>query len=134
MKRCQKLKAYAQFIDIIRHYLRENEHWTNEQAISKAIDDCIQNNILRDILQKERLRVMASILSEFDEVGYKEMIRQEAYEDAYEEVYEEISVKSLIEFTQDTGYSKQEVFAIIKQRFHLSDDAINQYMQKFWKN
>ena len=138
MERCWKLKEYAQFIDIIRHYLRENKQWSNEQAISKAIDDCIQNNILRDILQKERLRVMASILSEFDEVGYKEMIKEEAYEDAYEEVYEEvceeISVKSLIEFTQDTGYSKQEVFAIIKQRFHLSDDVINQYMQKFWKD
>ncbi len=138
MERCQKMKEYAQFIDIIRHYLKENKQWSNERAISKAIDDCIQNNILRDILQKERLRVMASILSEFDEVGYKEMIKEEAYEDAYEEVYEEvceeISVKSLIEFTQDTGYSKQEVFAIIKQRFHLSDDVINQYMQKFWKD
>ena len=126
MERCRKLKEYAQFIDIIRHYLRENKQWSNEQAISKAIDDCIQNNILRDILQKERLRVMASILSEFDEVGYKEMIKEEAYEEA--------SVKSLIGFTQDTGYSKQEVFAIIKQRFHLSDDVINQYMQKFWKD
>ena len=126
MERCRKLKEYAQFIDIIRHYLKENKQWSNEQAISKAIDDCIKNNILRDILQKERLRVMASILSEFDEVGYKEMIKEEAYEEA--------SVKSLIGFTQDTGYSKQEVFAIIKQRFHLSDDVINQYMQKFWKD
>ena len=130
MERCQKLKEYAQFIDIIRHYLKENEHWSNEQAISKAIDDCIKNNILRDILQKERLRVMASILSEFDEVGYKEMIRDEAYEDGVEYG----GVKTLIEFTQDTDYSKQEVFAIIKQRFHLSDDVINQYMQKFWKD
>ena len=141
MERCQKLKEYAQFIDIIRHYLRENEHWTNEQAISKAIDDCIQNNILRDILQKERLRVMASILSEFDEVGYKEMIRQEAYEDAYEEAYKEAyeegveyGVKTLIEFVQDIGYSKEDTTTLAKQRFHLSDDAVNQYMQKFWKN
>ena len=133
MERCRKLKEYAQFIDIIRHYLRENKQWSNEQAISKAIDDCIKNNILRDILQKERLRVMASILSEFDEVGYKEMIRQEAYEDAYEEVYEEISVKSLIEFVQDIGYSKEDATTLAKQRFHLSDDVINQYMQKFWK-
>ena len=133
MERCQKLKEYAQFIDIIRHYLRENEHLTNEQAISKAIDDCIQNNILRDILQKERLRVMASILSEFDEVGYKEMIRQEAYEDAYEEGVE-YGVKTLIEFVQDIGYSKEDATTLAKQRFHLSDDAINQYMQKFWKN
>ena len=73
---------------------------------------------------------MASILSEFDEVGYKEMIRDEAYEDGVEYG----GVKTLIEFTQDTDYSKQEVFAIIKQRFHLSDDVINQYMQKFWKD
>lgn len=137
MERCQKLKEYAQFIDIIRHYLRENKQWSNEQAISKAIDDCIKNNILRDILQKERLRVMASILSEFDEVGYKEMIRQEAYEDAYEDAYEEgveYGVKTLIEFVQDIGYSKEDATTLVKQRFHLSDDAINQYMQKFWKN
>ena len=142
MERCQKLKEYAQFIDIIRHYLKENEHWSNEQAISKAIDDCIKNNILRDILQKERLRVMASILSEFDEVGYKEMIRQEAYEDAYEEAYEEGveygvkygGVKTLIEFVQDIGYSKEDATTLAKQRFHLSDDVINQYMQKFWKD
>ena len=137
MERCQKLKEYAQFIDIIRHYLKENEHWSNEQAISKAIDDCIKNNIPRDILQKERLRVMASILSEFDEVGYKEMIRQEAYEDAYEDAYEEgveYGVKTLIEFVQDIGYSKEDATTLVKQRFHLSDDAINQYMQKFWKN
>ena len=142
MERCQKLKEYAQFIDIIRHYLKENEHWSNEQAISKAIDDCIKNNILCDILQKERLRVMASILSEFDEVGYKEMIRQEAYEDAYEEAYEEGveygvkygGVKTLIEFVQDIGYSKEDATTLAKQRFHLSDDVINQYMQKFWKD
>ena len=133
MERCQKLKEYAQFIDIIRHYLKENKQWSNEQAISKAIDDCIQNNILRDILQKERLRVMASILSEFDEVGYKEMIWQEAYEDAYEEGVE-YGVKTLIEFVQDIGYSKEDATTLVKQRFHLSDDAINQYMQKFWKN
>ena len=81
---------------------------------------------------------MASILSEFDEVGYKEMIRQEAYEDAYEEGVEYGveygGVKTLIEFVQDIGYSKEDATTLAKQRFHLSDDAINQYMQKFWKN
>ena len=84
---------------------------------------------------------MASILSEFDEVGYKEMIRQEAYEDAYEEAYEEgveygveYGVKTLIEFVQDIGYSKEDATTLVKQRFHLSDDAVNQYMQKFGKN
>ena len=145
MERCQKLKEYAQFIDIIRHYLRENEQWTNEQAISKAIDDCIQNNILRDILQKERLRVMASILSEFDEVGYKEMIRQEAYEDAYEEGHEagleegreqELAhgVKSYIKLAQSIGYAESKIVTMLMQEFNLSEDQASQYVQKFWKD
>ena len=145
MERCRKLKEYAQFIDIIRHYLRENKQWSNEQAISKAIDDCIQNNILRDILQKERLRVMASILSEFAEVGYKEMIRQEAYEDAYEEGHEagleegreqELAhgVKSYIKLAQSIGYAESKIVTMLMQEFNLSEDQASQYVQKFWKD
>ncbi len=126
MERCQKLKEYAQFIDIIRHYLRENEQWTNEQAISKAIDDCIQNNILRDILQKERLRVMASILSEFDEVGYKEMIQDEAIEDG--------EIRGSIKLAYKLKLPKPEIIAILRHDYNLSDEEVNQYMQKFWKN
>lgn len=145
MERCQKLKEYAQFIDIIRHYLKENEHWSNEQAISKAIDDCIKNNILRDILQKERLRVMASILSEFDEVGYKEMILEEAYEEAYEEGLEagrqegreqELAhgVKSYIKLAQNFGYGESKIVTMLMQEFDLSEDKASQYVQKFWKD
>ncbi len=145
MERCQKLKEYAQFIDIIRHYLKENKQWSNEQAISKAIDDCIQNNILRDILQKERLRVMASILSEFDEVGYKEMILEEAYEEAYEEGLEagrqegreqELAhgVKSYIKLAQNFGYGESKIVTMLMQEFDLSEDKASQYVQKFWKD
>ena len=126
MERCQKLKEYAQFIDIIRHYLRENKQWSNEQAISKAIDDCIKNNILRDILQKERLRVMASILSEFDEVGYKEMIQDEAIEDG--------EIRGSIKLAYKLKLPKPEIIAILRHDYNLTDDEVNQYMQKFWKN
>ena len=138
MERCRKLKEYAQFIDIIRYYLRENKQWSNEQAISKAIDDCIQNNILRDILQKERLRVMASILSEFDEVGYKEMIREEAYEDAYEEAYGkaygEGEISGMIKLAQNLNLPKSQIITMIKQNYNLSDEKISEYMQELWKD
>ena len=126
MERCRKLKEYAQFIDIIRHYLRENKQWSNEQAISKAIDDCIQNNILRDILQKERLRVMASILSEFDEVGYKEMIQDEAIEDG--------EIRGSIKLAYKLKLPKPEIIAILRHDYNLSDEEVNQYMPKFWIN
>lgn len=84
LNKCRKLKEYALFIDMVRYYLKQVDQYTKEQAIEKAIDTCIEQEILTDILVKERLRIMASILSEFDEIGYKEMIREEAYEDGFE--------------------------------------------------
>ncbi|MFQ7491886.1 MAG: hypothetical protein ACLRMH_14010, partial [Lachnospiraceae bacterium] len=96
---------------------------------------------LRDILQKERLRVMASILSEFDEVGYKEMIREEAYEEAYEEGLEAgreqglaHSVKSYIKLAQSFGYGESKIVTMLMQEFDLSEDKASQYVHEFWKD
>ena len=50
---------------------------TKEQAIHEAIESCIEDGILTDILKKEKVRIMASILAEFDEVGYAQMLREE---------------------------------------------------------
>ena len=96
---------------------------------------------------------MASILSEFDEVGYKEMIRQEAYEDAYEEVYEEgheagrqeglkagrqqelaRGVKSYIKLAQSFGCSESKIVTMLMQEFNLSEDKASRYVQEFWKD
>ena len=88
---------------------------------------------------------MASILSEFDEVGYKEMIRQEAYEDEYEEGHEagleegreqELAhgVKSYIKLAQSIGYAESKIVTMLMQEFNLSEDQASQYVQKFWKD
>ena len=97
---------------------------------------------------------MASILSEFDEVGYKEMIRQEAYEDAYEEIYKEVyeevheagleagrkegreqelarGVKSYIKLAQSIGYTESKIVTMLMQEFNLSEDKASQYVQEF---
>ena len=79
---------------------------------------------------------MASILSEFDEVGYKEMIRQEAYEDAYEEGHEEgiaRGVKSYIKLAQSIGYTESKIITMLMQEFNLSEDKASQYIQEFGK-
>ena len=69
---------------------------------------------------------MASILSEFDEIGYKEMIKDEAIEDG--------EIRGSIKLAQKLKLPKSEIIAILRHDYNLSDDVINQYMQKFWKN
>ncbi len=87
---------------------------------------------------------MASILSEFDEVGYKEMIRQEAYEDAYEEGHEagleegreqELAhgVKSYIKLAQSIGYAESKIVTMLMQEFNLSEDKASRYIEEFKK-
>ena len=58
---------------------------TKEQAIHEAIESCIEDGILTDILKKEKVRIMASILAEFDEIGYAQMLRDEGREQGIEE-------------------------------------------------
>ena len=65
MKRCPKLYEYAIFISLIR------ENMTNslplEDAIEKAVTDCIHDNILADILRSHKAEVTNMILDEYDE-------------------------------------------------------------------
>ena len=48
MEKCRKLKEYAQFIAMIREYLEETGNI--EDAVDWAIDECINQGILEDIL------------------------------------------------------------------------------------
>ena len=48
MEKCRKLKGYAQFIAMIREYLEETGNI--EDAVDWAIDECINQGILEDIL------------------------------------------------------------------------------------
>ena len=55
MERCKTLKEYAQFIAIIRRNLAEN--MKHREAVEQAVDECIRNDILADILRKNSLQI-----------------------------------------------------------------------------
>ena len=46
-----------------------------EEAVDKAVTECIDKNILRDILSRERAAVMLDILTTFDEKEYAEGLK-----------------------------------------------------------
>ena len=55
MERCKTLKEYAQFIAIIRRNLAQG--MKHQEAVEQAIDECIQNDILAEILRKNSLQI-----------------------------------------------------------------------------
>ena len=82
LDRCRRLHDYAYFIAAINGYAANGD--TMAEAIDKAVEQCIEENILADILIKCRSEVKDMLLTEFDEKLYKKTVYREGYEDGHE--------------------------------------------------
>ena len=58
--------------------------WKPPEAVELAINKCIADGILADILRVHRKEVSAMYLEEYDEERHKRIIREEGYEDGFE--------------------------------------------------
>ena len=82
MERCQKLSEYASFVARVRGYL--DRKYVLDDAVNMAVDECIEEGILADILSKNRSEVINMILTDYDEELHLETVRREGYEDGFE--------------------------------------------------
>ena len=80
MEKCQRLKEYAIFVGKLREYAKE---FPNQfvLAITKAIDECIAENVLRDFLMEKKSEVLEMLDDLFDKELYEKDLKQIAYEE-----------------------------------------------------
>lgn len=69
MERCKPLKEYAIFVDTIRKYLKTENN--TAIAAKKAVEECIEHNVLKDILIKEKGVIEDMITVCYDEEIHK---------------------------------------------------------------
>ena len=80
MEKCRRLEEYAIFIAMVRKYAAD-ERIDLGDAITLAIDECIEKEILSDILREERAEVFMYILESFDKELYEKDLKADAYEE-----------------------------------------------------
>ena len=79
LSKCQTLREYMYFVDMAR---KNNEISGNlEDAIEKAINQCMEENVLRDFLAQHREEVMHVMTLDYTFERRLEMQRAEAIED-----------------------------------------------------
>ena len=78
MERCPVLKEYAVLVGKVKSYRGEMNF---EEAVKRAVDECIEEGILREFLMTRRAEVMNSILTEYNEEQVLADIGQERYEE-----------------------------------------------------
>ena len=81
------MEEYSIFIQRVREYNKNTKNLT--EAVNCAVDTCIRDNILRDILEKQKKEVIDVVLTEFDEEKFEAMIREEEREEGRKEGHRE---------------------------------------------
>lgn len=138
MEKCKTLKEYSQFIALIREYIQTDMDY--EQAIDKAVDKCIKDNILYDVLIKNKSEVIDMILTEYDEEEMREYLQEEAKKDGFEEGFQDgfqngfqDGLKALIKTCLDFKISKEDTITRLMEAFSLTKEDAVSYFEKYSK-
>ena len=83
LEKCRRLEEYSEFVS--RIYDALNKGMSLKRAIETAMDSCIEEGILKEVLIRQRTEVMHMLLTEFDEKKYKKSVYQDGYEDGVRE-------------------------------------------------
>lgn len=84
MEKCRRLEEYAIFIETVRKYAG-NEMLNLGEIITFAIEECMEKEVLLDILTEERAEVFMYILEAFDKEQYERDLKANAIEEGLEE-------------------------------------------------
>ena len=148
MKKCRRLKEYSLFIDTVRRNLASG--LSLERAISQSVDECIQQDILKDILTAQKAEVIQVVLETFDQEKYEKAMKQEGYEDGYnagksdgynsgrtdgysagrEDGLRQL-ISALMDIREKYGMSESEIISEISQKYNLTKDEAVKKIEKF---
>ena len=81
LDKCRRLKEYSIFTTKVRTYA--NTGISLNEAIDKAMDECVEEGVLVDILLKHRTLARNTLLTEYDEKKRRKLDRQEGFEDGF---------------------------------------------------
>lgn len=89
MENCRPLMEYAKFV----HYVRQNIQAgkTPGQAVDLAVDACLKENILTDVLRVHRREVVELSLNDFYVEIHEKNLRREGYEEGATQAEERFS-------------------------------------------
>ena len=82
MEKCRILKEYAQYVDRLRKHARTMRI---EEAVERAVTECIKEGILSDFLSSQRAEVIAVSIFEYNEEEEMRKIRASEYKSGKEE-------------------------------------------------
>ncbi|MFR2836234.1 MAG: hypothetical protein ACLTCI_05760 [[Clostridium] nexile] len=113
-------------------YLSEQMDFGN--AVNKAVDFCIHNGILADILQKIDRR-SDMILTEYDEEEFRRAWREDLLNEGFRKGLNNglsKGIKGTIHACMKFNVPKEDVMQNLMEEFSLQEEA-EKYLEEYWK-
>ena len=100
MQHCNTLNEYAQYVARVRHYAAD---MSLDQAVERAVDECIREGILAEFLTCNRNEVISMSIFEYDKELEEKKLRKAEYEAGFSEGEK---------YGHETGFSEGEKHGI----------------------
>ena len=124
MNACHTLRDYSEYVARIRTYSAE---MPLADAVEKAITECINENILRDFLLKNRAEAKAMSIYEYDEAKTMRMFREEGYEDGERNGKIQATIEMCLEF----NLSPDAIIQKLMTKFQFSESQAQEYLDNY---
>lgn len=123
LNQCKKLNEYAIFVGKVRTYTSNGIKL--KSAIDRAVDECIEEGVLADLLRKNRTEVCNMVLREYDEAAHINNEKKISFEEGKEQILLILIQKSLSE-----GKSKETILQELMTDFKISQQKAEEYFKK----
>lgn len=100
MEKCKTLREYCMFVECIRKYAAQMDI---EEAVERAVTECIRNDILADFLSAQRAEVIAMSIFEYNEEEEMKKIRADEFSVGRENGKAEGKAEFVIELLENLG-------------------------------
>ena len=116
MEQSRTLNEYAEFVAKVRDYI-DNDGLELTEALKKAVEDCINENILREFLKKHGGDIVNGLLRTISMEEYAEVRAEERAEDRAETIAENLFKDGFSKevIMKNTGISDKQMERIIKR-------------------
>lgn len=138
MEKCRILKEYAQFIHTIRSKISVGLPF--QEAVETAVEDCISQNILSEILRKNKAEVIDMILTEYDENEFREFLKEDSWKKGHEAGVQDgiktgikTGIREIIRTFTELQLPKEQLLEKLTNSFSLSVEEAEEYIEKYSK-
>ncbi len=131
MEKCRILKEYAQFIHTIRSKISVGLPF--QEAVETAVEDCISQNILSEILRKNKAEVIDMILTEYDENEFREFLKEDSWKKGHEAGVQDgikTGIREIIRTFTELQLPKEQLLDKLTNSFSLSVEEAEEYIEK----